>query len=264
MKKYYTTANQKLVILAFVLGLSLPLAGQSLNSLQNVPADEGLSDLIAKQTLYLKKEYAGKAETPEDLINGKEYESYYIRSVVKPLLFPDRKRTASILAQTRKYLNLNLQYDTFTDEVIYTDTTKMLNYRFPQVALNKDKVDGFSLYFTDDSMIFRYLRMPECAAMRLKEGFYEVAYEGKTRFFIKHQSLFYEREGVYNYKYSPVRYINTGSGFFPAKSRKDLLRLTGQHSKEVKKYIHANGIRMRQATRDQVTTVLRYCDSLDR
>lgn len=261
MKKYFSHAKDRIVFLLLVLSASISLKGQQgMDAIAD--ADGDLPVLIARQAQYLKKEYSGKIEAPEELINGKEYESYYIRSIIKPILFPDRKRTASIITRTRVYPGLNLQYDTFTDEVIYTDTTKMLNYRFPQIALNKDKIEGFNLYFTGDSMIFRYLRMPECASMKLKEGFYEIAYDGKSRFLIKHQSLFYEKEGVYNYKYKPVRYIDTGKGFTHVSNRKDLLKLTGLHSREVKRYLHANGIRVRQATRDQLVTVLKYCDSL--
>jgi len=50
---------------------------------------------------------------------------------------------------------MTLQYDTFLDEVIYTDTSRTINYMFPQIALNKDIVEGFNLYLENDSLIFR-------------------------------------------------------------------------------------------------------------
>ena len=59
------------------------------------------------------------------------------------------------LPRSRRYNNLILQYDTFLDEVVYTDTSRTMNYRFPEIALNKDIVEGFNLYFEDDSLHFQ-------------------------------------------------------------------------------------------------------------
>jgi predicted alpha/beta superfamily hydrolase len=109
-------------------------------------------------------------------------------------------------------------------------------------------------------LIFRYFGLPECSGMKLKEGYYEVAYEGVSRYLIKHQSLFYEKEGLFNYKYSPVNYISDGNEFFPVKNKRNLLRVMDEKSKDIKKYIHSSGIRIRQANRNQIVMILKYYD----
>ena len=218
--------------------------------------------LISRQTGFLRESYSEKNEAPEELINGTEYESYYTRSKAKPLLLPEKSRTASAITRTRRYNNLSLQYDTFLDEVIYTDTSKTINFRYPQIALNKNIIDGFNLYFADDSMKFRTFRQPQCSERNLKEGFYEVAYEGASQYLIKHESSFYEREGLVNYKYSPVNYISTGNAFYTVKNKKSLLRLMDEKSKEIKKFLHASGVRISQADKKQIVSVLKYYDSL--
>lgn len=245
---------------------SLPLSGQNsnlmrTNSLTDYKNTEAAS-IIARQTKYLKNLYSGKIEVPKELINGKEYEPYYLRSIFKPLLLPGKERTASVLTNSRRYNGLTLQYDTFLDEVIFTDTSKILNLRYPQIALNKDIVDGFNLYFGRDSLIFRNFRTPECSEKNLKEGFYEVVYNKASEYLIKHESSFYQRQGLDNYMYSPKNFISTGGKFNRIKGRKSILVLFGEKSHEVKTYMHSSGIKMRRADKDEIVSILKFYDSL--
>jgi hypothetical protein len=261
------TSKMKSLLSFLLLLVTLTLNGQNSNLL-NVKSTNGqqninVSSLIDQQTEYLKSTYSKKIGTANEIVNGKEYVSYYIRSVHKPLLFPKKKRTASLFTSSRKYNNLDLQYDTFQDEVIFTDTTKTINYSFPQIALNKDIVDGFSLYFEDDSMHFKYLRMPECAARNLKEGFYEVVYQEKSQYYIKHLSTYFVREGMNEYEYSPENYISTGGSFYKITGMGSLLKLFGEKSGEIKKYLHVSRIRIRQAGKGEYISILKYYDSLN-
>jgi hypothetical protein len=265
--KYRCVANTlKFCLFLLLLPVTIPSSGQNSNLLKtssdNNSRNTGITLLIVRQSDSIRRIYSEKVQAPKELINGKEYEPYYTRSKVKPLLFPDRKRTAAIITNTRRYNNLTLQYDTFLDEVIYTDTSRTINYRFPQIALNKDIIEGFKLFFEEDSLVFRYFRLPECSAQNLKEGFYEVVYEGKSRFLIKHKSSFYVREGLNNYKYSPEYLINTGNTFNRIKNRKSLLRLFGDKSGDVKGLIHSSGIRVRKADKTEILSVLKFYDSL--
>lgn len=266
MKCFHIVFKTKTWLLLFLLIVTIPLPGQnskllninSLNSSENI----NITSLIDHQVQYIKNEYSAKIEVPNEIINGKEYESYYRQSKAKPLLFPDKSRTATLFTGTRQYKNLTLQYDTYLDEVIYTDKSRTLNDRFPQIALNMDIATGFNLYFEDDSLIFRYFRLPECTKENLKEGFYEIAYQGKARFVIKHKSSYYQRDGLNEYKYFTEYYISTGDVFFKVKNKKSLLKLFGEKSGAVKKYIHESRIRMGQADRNQFIRILKYYDSL--
>ena len=256
----------KIFVTLFILSCTLPVSAQNLREVKISPTNDShgiiISSLIELQADYLKKKYSDIIEAPKELINGKEYEPYYTRSKIKPLLLPDKERTASIITNTRRYYDLTLQYDTYLDEVVYTDTSRTINYRFPQIALNKNILEGFNLYFLDDSMTFRLLRLPECSSRNLSEGFYEVAYEGKSQYLIKHESTFYVREGLNNYKYSPKNYISVGNSFNRIKSAKSLLQLFGEKSDDVREFLQASGIKVRKANRNQIISVLKYFDSL--
>jgi hypothetical protein len=220
------------------------------------------NNIIDRQMEYILSEYSARVETPKEFINGKEYEPYYLRSKSKPVLMHDIKRTATLFTKTRKYSNLSLQYDTFLDEVIYTDTSRTINFRFPQIALNKDIVEGFNLYFDTDSMIFKYFAAPECTKVDLAEGFYEIGYTGESKYVIRHTSSFYVREGLNEYKYTPENYISVGDKYFRIKSRGSLLKLFGDKSDEMKRYLHMSRIRIKQADKSQFTNILKFYDSL--
>jgi hypothetical protein len=264
--KCLTPALKSLLILCLLLS-SLPLKSQNSNLLNVKPLNGSgninISSIIDSQTEYLKNSYFKKIETTNEIVNGKEYVSYYVQSQQKPLLFLKKKRTAALFTTSRRYNNLDLQYDTFLDEVIFTDTTKTINYSFPKIALNKDIVEGFSLYFEDDSMHFKYLRMPQCSEKNLKEGFYEVAYQGKSQYCIKHVSHYFMREGMHEYQYSPENYISTGGNFYKITGKGSLLKLFGEKSGEVKKFIHMSRIRIREADKGQYISILKFYDSLN-
>jgi len=266
MKFRHTIFSINFLFPLFLFTVSLTSRGQNANLLNinslNGQGEININTLIERQIVYIQTSYSKKVEAPKELINGKEYESYYTRSQNKPLLFVNKKRTATIITKSRRYNNLILHYDTFLDEVIYTDTSRTINNMFPQIALNNDIVDGFNLYFEDDSLLFRYFRLPECAKSNLKEGYYEIAYQGKSSFIIKHTSSFYVKEGRNEYKYTAENYIRAGDVFYRVKNRGNLLKLLGEKSSEVKRYLHMSRIRIRQADKNQFVGIIKFYDSL--
>lgn len=253
---------KKYLLLLFILPFTLLTFAQNADILKTNPSEGEIRQLVEKQIKYIQDIYSAKVEVPQELINGKEYESYYTKSKSKPILFPDKKRTASIFTKTRRFNNLTLQYDTFLDEIVYTDITRTINFKFPQIALNKDIVYGFNLYFDDDSLIFRYLRKPECTKANLTEGFYEIAYSGKSNYFIRHTSSYYMREGMNEYKYTAENFFSLDGTFYRIKNKGSLLKLLSNKAIEIKKYLHTSQIRIRQADRNQFIGILRYYDSL--
>jgi hypothetical protein len=228
--------------------------GDSVHKNNGKERDSGFEDI---KGLYLQS-----LEQPKELINGKEYQSYYARSEYKPLLFPKQKRTASIITKSRQYNNITLDYDTYLDELIYTDTSRTVNFRFPQVALNKDNVDGFVMNFEEGKMTFRNFRMPESEGMGLAEGFYEVAYEGKCSMLIQHKSSIYQKDGIYNYNYSPRYLIRTGRKYENIRTEKDLLQVFGEKAKQVKTFIRTSKIKFRKADKNEIISILRFYDSV--
>ena len=215
-----------------------------------------------QQVEYLYKLYSLKIGTGNELINGKEYFQYYYRSKLKPLLFIDRTRKASIILDGRKYDNISLQYDTYTDEVIYSDTANKFNLSLYRISLNKNNIDEFILFFEDDTLNFRYFEKNDFTDSGPPDGFYELAYNGATRYLIRHRSRVHERNGIDEYFYSPAGYIQKGDYFIRIKSVKQLLKLIGVKYEDVKNKANLNNINIRKANKKQIISILKYYDSL--
>lgn len=264
MKILLLTQKIKFHLLIVLLLASLKLNGQQANVNALANSGNDTRGVYNSQLKYIRDQYSQKLINPNEIIYGKEYVSYYVRSAQKPLLMNKVKRRATLFTSIRKYTNVDLQYDTFLDEVILTDTSRIVNFSYPMIALNKDIIYGFNLYFENDSMNFKYLRTPWCSENNLKEGFYEIAYQGKSQYFIKHLSTYFTREGLNEYNYSPENYISTGGKFFKISGKESLLKLFGDKSGEIKKFMHSSGIRIRQADKGQYISILKYYDSLNK
>jgi hypothetical protein len=225
-----------------------------------------LSNLAAGQALYqnpLYKLYYESVSVPQELINGKEYLPYYFHSKSKttPLLFSGEVFNATLKIKGRMYRNTGLQYDTYLDELIYIDTSRIIDNMYPRIALNKDIVDGFSFVFKGDSMKFRYLKFPD---KELTDGFYEIAYDGGTRFMIRHRSTQYNFDAIDEYKYLPERYIVAMGKCYEIKNNGSFLKIFGQQSDKMKEYLRKSRIKIRQADKNDIVGVLAYFDSLSK
>lgn len=223
-----------------------------------------ISSLSVQQKNWLEKIYNNSVTSHNELINGKEYMPYYYRSGTNPLLLFKSNRTATLFFRDMQFKNISLQYDTFLDEVIYTDVTRIVNGSCQQIALNKDNIRGFNLYFDYDSLIFRYLRFSENDAETMTDGYYEVVYEAKTRFIIRHRSTMYNKEGLDKYEYSPERYILSGDKWVKITSGKTFLKIFGTRSKEIAGLLHKSKIKIKTATKGQIADLLKYYDSSEK
>jgi hypothetical protein len=111
-------------------------------------------------------------------------------------------------------------------------------------------------------MIFKQFRRADIKDKNIAEGFYEIVYDHNVSFLIKHESLYYVREGITNYKYSPKYLVSTGGPYQRIKSKTTLLKIFGSDSENIKKYLHTNGIRLGKADRAQMIEIIEYCVKL--
>lgn len=252
----------KVFLTVFILLFTFSGNAQKPGTLTDNIEKKDYSSLLLLQRDYLFKFYYGKVGGTDELINGKEYIPYYSHSTLKPLLFPGKIHTASIVINGRKFDGINLEYDTFLDEVVYFDYKKLINSRIFQIALNKYHIDNFSLYFGEDSLMFRYFRSEDGLPFNLKEGFYEVVYDGITKYITRHKSDLIEQEGLEEYSYKPEHYLKVGDIYTKVKSSKGLVGLLGDKSAEMKKFMRTNNIKIRKANKRQIDNLLRYYDTL--
>jgi hypothetical protein len=196
------------------------------------------------------------------MINGREYFPYYYRSEITPILFNEKKKSGSLVMNGRKYDNLTLEYDTYLDEVIYSDKTKFYHNEALMIALNSEQVEDFNLYFENDSLTFRHFRSGDDVNFNLPEGFYEVVYDGESKYIIKHQSTVSKEKSLDAYLYSPAGYVMVGENFSTLRSTKGFVKLFGVKSAEIRKFMRSNSVQTRRPEKNKIASVLKYYDSL--
>ncbi|MRR24197.1 hypothetical protein EG830_14595 [bacterium] len=204
--------------------------------------------------------YAVRTATEHSFINGTEYFPYHYRAKHKPLLQYGVDRSAEIIVSGRKYDGLVLQYDTYTDEVIFSEMDNDFGNNLYHISLKRDLIGGFILFFRTDTLRFRYFNAEETAA-DMTAGFYEVAYEGPTDYIIRHRSVVHQRNGIDEYYYSPVGYIKTTLGYKKITSGSKFYKLFGEGSEEIKKMVEQQGIKLRRAGKREIIRLLQAYDN---
>lgn len=215
-----------------------------------------------KQLEYLDSLYVYQTGADDALINGRDYIRYFFNSSDNPLLRFNEGRSASVIFNGRRFNGLVLNYDTYTDQVIYSDNNLILNNKVCEVALNSDNVSRFELYFKYDTLIFRHFRNEYDSTFNLDDGFFEVVHDGVCKYIIKHVSRLYISDGQDKYPYSPEGYVMVTDRFVQTGSKRQFIKLFGDRSDEIRQYIHKNRIRFRRAEKNQISDILKFYESL--
>lgn len=252
----------RLTLTVIFILLLFQVSGQQFLTLPDERGTKPDYNVISEnQKVYLTALYLREVDKSDELINGREYVPYYFRSIITPLLSGNRKHSGFLIFNNRQYKNVTLDYDTYHDQLIYSDSSKLIEDKQFKIALNKDLVGGFTLFFKDDSMKFRYFRADGPGKFNLSDGFYEVVYDGKTKCIIRHQSFLAYKDGVEEYRYEPAEYILVGQVFTRVKSSKSFISLFGKDADKVRKFLRTNRIHFRRAGKNEIATVLRYVDT---
>jgi hypothetical protein len=250
-------------LLTFILlCFAPPLIAQESLSIRGSDEKSSYGEIMAGQLVYLNKLYYENVGKVDEMINGRDYIPYYQQSKLKPILFFDQKHTASIKVNGRSYTDLTLDYDTFRDELIYTDSANFIDFRVTKIALNKDPIESFTLYSGEDTLTIRFFRSGTVNSFNLPEGFYEVAYEGVCKYIIRHRSFLLERNGLYDYIYTPAAFIIIGDKLLKIKSSREFIKLFGEKSGDIKRFIRMGHVKIRRADKRQIVSVLKFYDSL--
>jgi hypothetical protein len=204
--------------------------------------------------------YAVRTGTTHAFINGTEYYPYHYRAKNKPLLFYGVERTSDIVVKGRKFNGLVLQYDIFTDEVIFSEMDNGFGQNRYNISITRDFISDFTLFFRTDTLRFRYLNNSDTGG-DIPAGFYEMAYEGPTGYIIRHRAVVHQRNGIDEYYYSPVGYVKTPSGYSRITSGSKFAKQFGADSEVMKKIVDQRRINLRKANKKQIISILKSFDN---
>lgn len=175
------------------------------------------------------------------LLYGNEYYPYHNRSEAKPLLFTDNNYSSSIFFDGKRYDNITLQYDAYTDEVIYSDLQFFI-MNFFNIALNKNLIGWFEFYRFGDTLTFKYLTKKDGAP---EDRFYETPYMGSSKFIIRHYTSVTEQVEISEYHLKEAYYLNIGNGFFKFKNKKQFMKIFGKENETIAQIIKDQGFNIK-------------------
>ncbi len=195
-------------------------------------------------------------------INGKDYYPYYFRSKRQPVLFADEKCNVTVNLNGKIYDDIAVQYDTFTDEVVFSDTENKFGLGQYMVALNKDNINSFIFYYEDDTLIFINYNISTHPDFNLPGGFYETAYTGEIEYIIRHRSVVRKKDGIDEYFYSPLQYVKSKGGFIKFRTNKQFIAIFDGRQNEMKKIVAKSGINVRHADKSRIIRLLKLYDAV--
>ena len=237
----------------------LPVTAQDSSLLKQTASSEVSSNqMFAISTESTKKYISGI--TDFELINGRDYFQYYYRSSLKPILFAEKESKASVTINGRKYENKRLFYDTYTDEVVFSDTENVYNLAKYYISLNRDNIDSFTFHFNNDTLIFSYYSSSDNSGFNLPDGFYEQAYSGESEYLVRHRSVVHKKNGIAQYFYSPAGYIRAEENFVKLRSSRQFARIFKGRGDEIRRILNQKGINIRRAGKNEIITVLKLID----
>jgi len=251
-------------LFAIFLFFSLKVFTQPGAAVNNNDGSDPFKNYEKAQIESLYELSSGIIDPTYELINGIGYFQYYYRSRLKPVLFLDKIHSSSVTLNGRKYNNIDLDLDTYTDDVIYIDSSRICIFSPLRVALNKDNVDGFEFFQDNDTLAFRLFRKKTNPLFNLNDGYYEVVYDSESKYLIKHISFLKRLPGNDEYIYEQENYVNPGNGFSKIGSRRQFVKIFGNYSSDVRKYIKESGIKIRNSDKNGILSVLKYYDSIEK
>lgn len=252
--------------LALLIVFHISLNGQAVNTVIYRPGPDTGSDSGTSVSEYsidkIKSVYYSSFSHSNEIIYGRECFPYSFVSLTTPLIYSGSSLKTTLYFNNRTYSDVLLQYDTYLDELIYRDTSKIINSEFPRITLNKDLVQGFSFYFEGEFLNFKHLNFPPDKEADPGDGYYEIGYDGPSMFILKHTSTQYTNYALTEYKYFTVKYILLGGKYIRVLNMKDFLPFFGSHSKEIREFMQQTRIKPRKANKAQIAEILKFYDSL--
>jgi len=207
---------------------------------------------IEKLLLSLSDSESGKPA----LINGKEFFPWYYRSKSKPLLFNGTGYTASVKVEEREYENISLLYDTYSDQLIYSDTSRLVIPNDIQLIMNSNIVESFKIIRGSDTLSFVNLKPEINTDGPFSGGYLEKLLNNSDRFYVRHRSVVYEKNGIDEYYYRPVLLINKGNAFETVKNSKQFIRYFTGLEDDVRAELQKGNKDFNPLNRDKITALI--------
>jgi hypothetical protein len=177
---------------------------------------------------------------------------------INPFFIDNDWKSGKIWSYGKTYDTKMLKYDIYSDHLVFLHYWS--SYAYP-IYLNRDVVTEF--IFIDHH--FRYLNdFKNSSEGELKPGYYEVIYDGATKYYARWEKLKNPHYGVSDQGYSQrsLFFLKKDGKYMHLKNQSDLMKALSDHKKEIKTYMKNNALHFSVANYDSLIKVLEYYDNL--
>jgi len=191
------------------------------------------------------------------IIDGRLHSDRYPSGTGHPFYLSRESVPGTILYEGRVYKYSFIRYDILNDILQIHHFSRTGSYI---IDLNTQKINAFRL----NGHTFIRLSSSISSGSRIEDGFYELVYNGETKYWLKWEKNFVNRtvESAGEFETVKTRYLSRDGNWYRITNRFSLLKAFSDKKDEVRDYLKTARISVRVATDDELKTVLKHCDSL--
>ncbi|WKZ60135.1 MAG: hypothetical protein QY309_01355 [Cyclobacteriaceae bacterium] len=186
------------------------------------------------------------------LYTGSHYLARATSDETFPYFLTSSLSKGEIIYQGERY-DVSLLYDVHRDKLI------IQHYEGFLIELVSQSVSAFSFNG------HKFKRFSNLAERKNQVGFYEILYDGETKFLAKRVKVskeIVERGGVkVNYSQRDIFFIVKGDSFYKVQSKKSVLSALLDQEQNLKKYIRASDIHFNHHREEAIRNILQFYDS---
>jgi hypothetical protein len=191
------------------------------------------------------------------LYNGLDYPEYVaLMPGVHPFFISNQMTDGSILYGGQTYENVGLRYDICHDKVVVEHY-----YNHSILELVSERITGFTLHG------HRFIHLTPNKKNNLKDGFYDLLYDGPSRVIARHEKVLEEIKGGqrvrYQFKDNTRFYVLKDGSFSMVYSKASLLKALNKHKSELRNFPGSEQIRFRKDRGKAIAAMARYYDTLN-
>lgn len=191
------------------------------------------------------------------LYNGRIWRNLFASVEGDQFLFSKEYLPGEVSMRGKEFKGILLMYDIFRDEIITPYKPVGL------LQINKEMVDSFSLYYDARKYEFERIRN---SGNEETDGYFNVLYKGRSKLYVRYQKKIEKLAdgGLYDKFYMIVRiYVETDGKIILVSSKKDIINLFPENSKQLKDFIRKSRISFDRNNPDSYIPIIKYADTLE-
>jgi hypothetical protein len=221
-------------------------AGADLQSLSSTESSSFSSNFNNQDTLKER----------QILYNGILFKNKFLRIDGDPYLFKNYFLPGTVSLNGRKFTNLKIRYDIFTDELMIPINLSDI------LQLNKEMVDSFTINF--ENKVYKFIKFPEDTLKKFG-GYLNELYKVKSALYVKYKkSISTNITDKSDGEFMQIQkiYFVKDDIIYPITSLHNLLKIINKDEMQIKTFIRENKLRVSSKMPESFIPVIRYYDSL--